>query len=267
MRISVVTISFNQAEYLEEAILSVLGQDHDDIEYIVVDPGSTDGSRDIIEKHADAIRHIVFEKDAGPADGLNKGFRRATGDVFAFLNADDVFLPGAFRRIVEAFAEFPESDVISGHAVILDGNGRPINRLYSRPFSAERFVLRASVLAQQATFFRREIFRKVEGFNPVNRVAWDGELWLDFALAGARFRIIDEFLAGFRLHGENISGTSAKYQEAVDAFFGEMFQKVYGRPRTKRDRIRSRALNLLHYLKHPDQLRYRIAHGPVLKAR
>ena len=89
MKISVVTISYNQACYLEQTIISVLNQDYENVEYIVVDPGSTDGSRDIIEKYRNRIQHIIYERDVGPADGLNKGFAVATGDVFYFINSDD----------------------------------------------------------------------------------------------------------------------------------------------------------------------------------
>ena len=90
MKFSIVTISFNQARFLERAIVSVIEQKGVELEYIVVDPGSTDGSRDIIERHRDLIAHVVFEKDKGPADGLNKGFSHATGSIYGYLNADDV---------------------------------------------------------------------------------------------------------------------------------------------------------------------------------
>ena len=93
MRISIVTISFNQVEYLEETILSVLNQSHSDFEYIVVDPGSIDGSREIIERYRDKISKIIFERDIGAADGLNNGFKYATGDILCYLNSDDTFLP------------------------------------------------------------------------------------------------------------------------------------------------------------------------------
>ena len=100
MKVSVVTVSFNQARFLERAIRSVLGQDYDDIEYIVVDPGSTDGSRAIVERWRDRIDRIILEPDRGPPDGLNKGFAAATGEIFAYLNADDALLPGAVRAAV-----------------------------------------------------------------------------------------------------------------------------------------------------------------------
>ena len=89
MKFSVVTVSFNQRQYLEEALTSVLEQDYPAIEYIVVDPGSTDGSRELIESFRDRLASIVFEADQGAADGLNKGFQRASGDIFGFLNSDD----------------------------------------------------------------------------------------------------------------------------------------------------------------------------------
>ena len=97
MKFSIVTVSFNQRQYLEEALASVLGQDYPAIEYIVVDPGSTDGSRELIESFRDRLASMIFEPDQGAADGLNKGFQQASGDIFAFLNSDDVLLPGAMK--------------------------------------------------------------------------------------------------------------------------------------------------------------------------
>src|SRR4051794_11958143 len=103
-KFSVVTISFNQAEFLERAIQSVLRQDCEaGIQYIVVDPGSTDGSRDVIEKYRSRLSHVILAPDLGPADGLNKGFKIATGDILCYLNSDDEFLPGAFRRVANFF--------------------------------------------------------------------------------------------------------------------------------------------------------------------
>jgi glycosyltransferase involved in cell wall biosynthesis len=101
-RISIVTISLNQRAFLATAIESVLSQDYGNLEYIVVDPGSTDGSRRVIVGYADRIDHVVFERDGGAAEGLNNGFRHATGDLYGFLNADDVLLPGALKAVAEA---------------------------------------------------------------------------------------------------------------------------------------------------------------------
>src|SRR6056297_1925233 len=104
MKFSIVTISYNQVEFLSQCIDSVFSQDVEDLEYIIVDPGSTDGSRELIEAYSDRIVK-VFEKDKGPADGLNKGFDVATGDVYGFINSDDYLLPGALRSVSDYFTQ------------------------------------------------------------------------------------------------------------------------------------------------------------------
>src|SRR5580704_11462983 len=133
-KVSIVTISFNQAEFLERAITSVVEQDYSNIEYIVVDPGSTDGSREIIERYRSRISQVVFEPDRGPADGLNKGFALATGDILGFLNSDDVLLPGSIRSAV-AFLNSNDVDVVSAHATVIDAQDRHLRMAYSEPFS------------------------------------------------------------------------------------------------------------------------------------
>ena len=102
MKFSIVTISFNQSVFIEKAILSVIGQDYPDIEYIVVDPGSTDGSRDIIEKYRTKIHKTIFEPDQGPGQGLNRGFAQASGEIYGYINADDYYEPDAFRHVADA---------------------------------------------------------------------------------------------------------------------------------------------------------------------
>src|SRR3974390_2320485 len=103
MKISIVTLSFNQRDYLQQALDSVLSQDYSNLEYIVVDPGSIDGSRELIRSYGARIAHTIFEPDRGAADGLNRGFASATGDVFGFLNADDILLPGSLKRVASFF--------------------------------------------------------------------------------------------------------------------------------------------------------------------
>ena len=159
MKVSIVTISLNQAPFLERAILSVVEQDHDDIEYIVVDPGSTDGSRDIIERYRDRISVAVLKPDAGPADGLNMGFARATGDIFGYINADDAYLPGAIGKAVDAFRASPAADVVCGHGFIVNANGAVRRRFYSDQFSAWRYVHGGVTVMQQSTFFAATHFK------------------------------------------------------------------------------------------------------------
>ena len=213
MKVSVVTISFNQGRFLEACLRSVLDQDHADIEYIVVDAGSSDGSRRIIERHSDRISRIIFKPDEGPADGLNKGFRCATGDVFCYLNADDIFLPGAFARVVRDFAVNPDTDVLCGNGYQIDENGRRVRRIFSTRWGLRRYAYGACNVVQQATFFRSGVFRRAGGFNVQNRTCWDGELLVDMALRGARFSCVPEFLGAFRVHDDSISGSGRRLHE------------------------------------------------------
>ena len=165
-KVSIVTISFNQAVFLERAIRSILEQNHPDIEYIVVDPGSSDGSRDIIERYRPRISRVIYEPDRGPADGLNKGFAQATGDIFAFLNSDDILLPGAVGSAC-AFLARTDVDVVSAHATVIDAQDRHLRMAYSDPFSLEMVAYGACVLVQPSTFFRREVFERVQGLRRI----------------------------------------------------------------------------------------------------
>src|SRR6266702_7751404 len=124
LKVSIVTISFNQAAFLERTILSVLDQDYANIEYIVVDPGSTDGSRELIKSYESRIATTILEPDHGPADGLNKGFSATTGEILGFLNSDDVLFPGAISEAVRYLIDHPAIDVISANARLIGPDDR-----------------------------------------------------------------------------------------------------------------------------------------------
>ncbi len=229
MRLSVVTISFNQGRYLEACIKSVFEQGYPELEYIVVDPGSTDESRGIIERYADRLSRVILEPDRGPADGLNKGFRYATGDIFCYLNADDVFLPGAFERIAREFSIRAKTDVLCGNGYQIDENGRRAKRIFSTRWGLRRYAYGACNAVQQATFFRCASFRNAGGFNIENRTCWDGELLVDMALKGARFGCVPVFLGAFRLHGGSITGTGRLWRD-YQRENRRVRQKAIGRP-------------------------------------
>jgi|GEM_PF-322048 len=265
-KISIVTISYNQAKFLEQAICSVIDQDYLEIEYIVVDPGSTDGSREIIEKYRDRIDKIIFEPDDGPADGLNKGFSYATGDVYGFLNADDYFLPGAFKRVIAAFLRNRDKHVMSGHTIIVDDVGCPLRKFYSRKFALRAAVYGASTLAQQSTFFLAQTFHGVKGFNMHNPIAWDGELWIDMALSGARFGLINDFLSVYRIYSSTISLNGHSYEERFK-YDARMFQKVCGRPKRNTDTSIKWLMKVYEYLSDLRILRERVLRGHALRLR
>lgn len=213
MKISIVTLSFNQRAYLQEAIDSVLSQGYFNLEYIIVDPGSTDGSRDLIKSYVDRIARCIFEPDRGAADGLNKGFEHATGDVFGFLNADDLLFPGALAKVAEFFSAHPECDMVMGNGYTIDAKGQKIRHHRARDFSARRYFHGGTRFLQQATFFRAKIFHNSPKFNPDNRTCWDGELFVNFANLGARIGYLNADLAGFRIHEASISGSGRMIEQ------------------------------------------------------
>jgi hypothetical protein len=281
VRVSLVTISFNQAAFLERAIKSVLAQTHPDVEHIVVDPGSTDGSRELIERYRQHLAAVVLEPDSGPPDGMNRGFARATGDVYGFVNADDMLLPHAAAGAARAFEEHPAADVVYGHGYMVDRTDAVLRRFHSTRFTAWRFAHGAANVMQQATFVRREAFAAVGGFNPENRVTWDAELLVDLALAGCRFLRVDEYWGLFRLHPDSISGSGATldpkraanegpFAARIQASRQRLFEKAIGRPRRSSDRIVSAWARLLQWATDPTHVAIRlreVASGSQLPAR
>tara|TARA_A100001015_G_C14960671_1_gene700732 strand:+ start:162 stop:953 length:792 start_codon:yes stop_codon:yes gene_type:complete len=204
-KISIVTISFNQAEFLSQTINSILDQDYENLEYIIVDAGSTDGSREIIESFANRISKIIFEKDNGPADGLNKGFHLASGEIFGYLNSDDILYPGVLRKVGKEFLK-TKVDVLSAHGHIINEQNEKIKRIFSHNFDLKQYCLKNCVVIQPSTFFKASLFKKSKGFNVQNKIAWDGELMLDLSKLGANFIVKNQFWSGFRLYSNSISG-------------------------------------------------------------
>jgi glycosyltransferase involved in cell wall biosynthesis len=242
MKVSVVTISYNQANFLERALRSVVQQEGVDLEYIVVDPGSTDGSRDIIERYRDKIDHVIYDKDEGPADGLNKALNRAGGEFFVYINSDDELMPGALSKMAEALSKDPRLDVVYSNGRVLDADGNFIKRIYSaRRFTAALHARGLATLVQQASCMRTAKLRAVGGFNKANRTSWDGEAFFDIALAGGRFaRIWDEW-GVFRLHPGSISG-SGRLTEAYRSDCARLFERAFGRQASLRDRLATTTL-------------------------
>lgn len=226
MKISVVTISFNQAKFLRQCMDSVLNQNYTNIEYIVVDPGSTDGSREIIESYGDRCISI-FERDTGPADGLNNGFSRATGDIFYFINSDDYVLPGAFLTAIDEFSKNPDLDVLLGAGIEVNALGERIKDYYPSSVSPRAYVNGAVTLFQQGMFFRSQAFREIVGFNPSNRTSWDGELLLNFLLKNFNFKRTMNLLGAFRIYPDSITG-SQRLSNEFELDKNRLYKLVYG---------------------------------------
>jgi glycosyltransferase involved in cell wall biosynthesis len=261
-KFSIVTISYNQAEFLERAILSVIEQDLDNVDYIIVDPGSTDGSREIIERYRTRLGKVIFEADKGPADGLNKGFSNATGEIFGFLNSDDILYPGTLKRVSDFFDEHQDVDVVSADAFLIDENENPIRKLQSDNFSLIRYAYGSNLTIQQSTFFKSHIYHKVGGFNPQNKCAWDGELFVDMALAGGRFTVVREIWGGFRSHSKSIT-SSAKFNDEIKQYRDKIFKKILNRNLKLTDYPLKFGYRVMRHLGNPRGIIERLTKGPV----
>lgn len=261
-RISVVTICFNQREFVRAAIESVRSQNYPDVEHIVVDPGSTDGSRDVILTCRDSLAHVIFQPDKGPADGLNRGFERATGEIFCYLNADDLFLPGAFHNVIEAFVRLPRADLIIGHSMIIDAAGAKIREAYSDCVSRRALAFGACTILQPSSFFRSTGRILWPSFNVANRTNWDGEHFEDLLLRGARFCTVDAFYSAYRIHSRSITG-SGSLATKIKAYERARFERLLHRPERRSDVMLKAYYMLLKYGRTPRALYQRLAHGPV----
>jgi glycosyltransferase involved in cell wall biosynthesis len=249
--VSVVTISYNQAEFLERAIQSVLAQEGVDLDYIIVDPGSTDGSRDIIERYRDKMSHVLLEKDDGPADGLNCGLAKASGEYFYYLNADDEACPGVLAKAARFLVRHPNVDVVFANGVDIDGSGIRRRHLVSSARISPLLLLSgAATIVQQAAVVRTSALRAVGGFNAKNRTCWDGEAFMDIALAGGRFRRVWDTWGRFRIHSGSISG-SGRLEAAYREDLTRIFRKVRGREPTAWDKVWSILFRLLARLADP----------------
>jgi glycosyltransferase involved in cell wall biosynthesis len=218
-RLSIVTPSLNQARFLERTIRSVLDQGWDDLEYIVVDGGSTDGSVEIIERYADRLAWWVSEPDRGQTDALNKGLGRATGDVVAYINSDDRYLPGAFARAVGAL-ERSDALWISGAARFEDAAGAEVAVWRPQPPWGRRhwWVLAPWGVPQAATFWRRECFDRYGRFRTDMHYVFDTEYGLRLALAGHLPELVDDVLAVRVLHEEAKSADRSRFDREQRRF-------------------------------------------------
>ena len=248
--ISIVTPSYNQGRFLEQSIRSVLLQGYPRLELIIVDGRSDDGSLQIIEQYQTWLKYWVSETDSGPANALNKGFRYASGDILAFLNADDFYLPGCLHKVAEEFRTHATADVISGHGFFAKASGDVGVPTFSDRWSVRRFRYGACVLVQPATFFRRQALLQADGFKDTTTTCWDMELWADMARAGARFHSMEAFVAACRLHPDSITG-SPTFREMHRRDALRVMQKMGAAPASRMRATLSFMHRTAKFLTHP----------------
>lgn len=201
MLVSIVTPSFNQGSFIAETIASILDQDYSDLEYLVVDGGSTDRTLEILRGFGDRFRW-VSEPDRGQSDAINKGWRKARGEILAWLNSDDLYRPGAVRKVVAFFKQHPGVDLVYGNCDSIDERGDVIERHHMRSANALD-LLRSpvSLIAQPATFFRRHVLETVGFLDERLYYTMDFDYWIRVASRHA-IAHLPECLAAMRIHGE-----------------------------------------------------------------
>ncbi|MBF2086800.1 glycosyltransferase family 2 protein [Thermoleptolyngbya sp. C42_A2020_037] len=212
-KISIVTPSYNQAQFIEDTIRSVLLQGYPNLEYIIIDGGSTDGSVEIIQKYAPWISYWVSEPDRGQSHAVNKGFQKSTGDILAWLNSDDTYEPGALLKAASLFLNHADTDVLYGNAKITDINGNQIGQICSVPFDPTAYLYATlPIPAQSAVFWRRDIFFEVGMVNENMRYGMDAELIIKFIRARAKFRFQRHIFGTYRCH--ELSKTFGSYEQS-----------------------------------------------------
>lgn len=200
--VSIITPSFNQAKYLEATIQSVLGQDYPNLEYILVDGGSTDGSLDIIQKYADRLAWWVSEPDRGQTDAINKGFSHARGKIFAWLNSDDTYQPGAIAEAVSFLQANPNVGLVYGDALFIDAQDKVIGQFYAQQTDYHRLRRGGVYIPQQSSFWRAALWREVGPLDPSFYFAMDYDLWVRLARISEIRYLPGHVWANFRLHDD-----------------------------------------------------------------
>ncbi|MEZ6067353.1 MAG: glycosyltransferase [Planctomycetaceae bacterium] len=205
--ISIVTPNLNQGHHLEATIRSVLDQNYEALELIVQDGGSTDGSLDVIRRYSDRLARWTTEPDKGQANAINLGMRHARGEILAYLNSDDILLPGSLAYVAKYFVEHPEVDVVYGHRVLIDERGDDVGRWVLPPHDNHTLGF-VDYIPQETMFWRRRIWDQVGGgLDEAFHFAMDWDLILRFREAGARFARLPRFLGAFRISDDNKTST------------------------------------------------------------
>lgn len=226
-KISTVIPSFNKKDFIEKAILSVLNQNYPNMECIIIDGGSTDGSQDIIKKYDKYLAYWVSEKDKGQSDALNKGFLKATGDIVNEQDADDIFMPGTFYKIAELFKANPDADIIYGNRFDMDGNDKITGELRYTRFSSTVYRYDGISLGPQSAFWKRDLFSKIGMYDVSLHLAMDYDFFMKAALKKARFKYVPYFFSAMRRYEDSKTtrflGTAPHKKESDDV------DRKYGR--------------------------------------
>jgi glycosyltransferase involved in cell wall biosynthesis len=220
-KISLITPSYNHGKYLEETILSVIEQDYPNLEYILIDGGSTDGSTEIIKRYHSHFYHWESAPDKGQANAINRGFKKSSGEIFGWLNSDDLLKPGALRDIAKYFLAFPKVDFVYGNRIVINEDSVPIGKKDN--IVLPKFLLRyGSPFAQETTFWRRRVWDEAGSLNEQFQFCMDYEFYCRI-VSKYRFGYLPKFLGSFRIHSQSKTSKQKEIQKLED----EKIQNMY----------------------------------------
>lgn len=225
MKVSIVTPSYNQGQFIERTLQSVANQGGAEIEHVVFDGGSNDQTVDILKRFEPAVRW-VSKKDKGQTDAVNQGIRATDGEIIGWLNSDDVYYPGAIEKVVAYFEAHPEVDVVYGMADHIDLEDRAFESYPSAPWDFE-LLQQTCFICQPALFFRRRVVERYGLLDETLNYCMDYAYWLRLGKAGVRFAYVEEKLAGSRLYSDNKTlGARVKVHREINDMFKELFGRV-----------------------------------------
>jgi glycosyltransferase involved in cell wall biosynthesis len=219
-KITIVTPSFNHGQFIEQTIKSIIDQEYPNLEYFVIDGGSTDGTVSILEKYDEHIDFWTSAPDKGQAAAINKGFSKATGEILAWLNSDDTYEPGVLAEVAKTFQQHSDVDVISGRCRLWYGDSRdrliapsPLRHLDDF-LKIKTNVINDRGIVQPEAFFQRRAFEKIGGVREELYYCFDACMWMDMAKNGCIFHSVDQHWANLRIHeGQKISNLAGTYEE------------------------------------------------------
>ena len=202
-KISIITPSLNQGKFLEETILSVLNQNYPNLEYVIIDGGSTDNSVAIIKRYQKHLTYWISEQDNGQADAINKGFEKTTGDIINWINSDDLLAAGSLNSLTKEIRKNPNADFYFGDYLIIDKNGRELFSRKTPPYNFNTLFYGRQLSSQPAVFFKRNILESIGYLDESLDFCMDTEFWIRAAQMGAKFHQIKSLLGISRMHGES----------------------------------------------------------------
>lgn len=217
-KITIVTPSLNQVDFLERTILSILDQRYPNLEFIIIDGGSTDGSVELIKKYQKYLAYWISEKDNGQAHAINNGLKRATGDWVAWQNSDDIFYPGTFYALADAARKNTQSSLIIGNMNLIDEEDEVINDLKYVTPTYQSLLAEGMVLTNQAAFWRRNIHEKVGYLDENLHYGFDFE-WFLRVLKNSRATHVNQTWGGLRMHSQT---KTAQFQELFDQEYAQI---------------------------------------------